>query len=114
MPHYRFVRYIASFLVVIVSAGCRGADSDVPKLNPVHGKITLDGQALSNARVSFAPDKGSSSGAITDAEGKYELHHRSGELGAVAAAHAVELSTDLEGTRTPAAEKVPLKYNAQT
>ncbi len=69
---------------------------------------------MPNARVSFNPVTGPSSAAVTDTDGKYVLINKSGELGAVAETHAIDISTDLEGTHKLGAEKVPPKYNTPT
>ena len=52
-----------------VLAGCGG-----PKLLPVSGVVTLDGQPVAGAGVMFLPaDKGPATGGTTDATGKFEL-----------------------------------------
>src|SRR5690606_2175471 len=91
--------------------GCGGLAENLPEFNPVTGTVRLDGQPLPNARVAFLPETGPASGAITDDAGKYELRHKSGEMGAVAGTHRVEITTDLDGTGVPGAEKVLAKYN---
>jgi hypothetical protein len=107
------VRWIPSVLLLLLVVGCGGAGGD-PKLNPVQGKVTLDGQPLPNAIVSFIPAKGPPSGAITDADGKYEMRFKSGAVGAVVGTHSVTISTDMDGNAAPGAEKVPPRYNKDT
>jgi hypothetical protein len=102
-----------SILLLTFIGGCGGGVAD-PKLVPVQGKVTLDGQPLPNAIVSFIPDKGPPSGAITDAEGKYEMRFKSGAHGAVVGTHSVTISTDMNGTSAPGAEKVHIRYNKET
>lgn len=94
-------------------AGC-GTSEKLPDLGQVHGAVTLDGAPLANARVSFSPDVGPPSAAVTDAEGKYVLRSKVGTAGAALGSHKVEISTDLNGTMRPEDEKVPAKYNRQT
>jgi hypothetical protein len=102
-------RICFGIVLLTVTSGCGGVDQ--PKLNPVRGKVTLDGQPLANAIVSFIPDKGPPSGAITNSEGKYEMRFKSGGQGAVTGVHAVTISTDMDGNGSPGAEKVPQQYN---
>ena len=71
-----------------VSAGCgkRG-----PKLAEVTGKVTLDGQPVANALVTFVPVDGSiTSAGFTDANGIYRLGCHLGE-GAVIGQHRVSV-----------------------
>jgi hypothetical protein len=102
-------------LLPLSFGGCSGGGGGkLPDLAPVTGKVTLDGQPLGNAVVSFVPQKGAASGGVTDAEGKYVLRYRDGTPGAALGQHQVLISTDLEGEMTAAAEKVPKKYNANS
>jgi hypothetical protein len=103
----------SSVICLLMLAGCSGG-APVPKLNSVTGRVTLDGEPLAEAIVSFIPDKGPPSGAITDDEGKYVLKFKTGDVGAVAGEHTVTISTDLEGTNRPEDERVPEQYNKQT
>ena len=58
---------LAAMLVML--AGCGG-----PKLLPVSGVVTLDGQPVAEAGVMFLPvEKGQATGGTTDATGKFEL-----------------------------------------
>lgn len=99
-------------LFVAAMAGCGGSQEKLPQLVPVHGKVTLDGQPLANANISFLPPTGPSSAALTNDAGVYVLMNKSGAPGAVAGLHAVIITTDLLGARTKEAEKVPAKYNS--
>ena len=63
-------------LVALCLSGC--GSSEGYTLVPVSGTITLDGQPLAGASVSFQRSGGEAtvgpgSGAVTDASGKYEL-----------------------------------------
>jgi hypothetical protein len=90
----------------------------------VTGKITVGGQPLANALVTFTPAEGSPSFARTDAEGKYNLiwssqRGRSIE-GAQIGDHTVTITTFQPGNPTakPAQpevpEKVPYKYREES
>ena len=105
---------VATLAMMVLLVGCSDAPTDLPKLGKVSGVVTLNGKPLPNAIVSFIPFKGAPSAAITDAEGKYVLHYKNGELGAAIGEHRVEVSTDLEGTKKKGDEKVPANYNTQT
>jgi len=63
------------FLVLVTILGCsKGGDSNVPKIT---GSVSLDGQPLADARLSFVPEvadgKREPGGTTTDASGKFEI-----------------------------------------
>lgn len=67
------LRFSAVALSCFLLVGCGGGG---PKLVPVDGKVTLDGKALANKTIMFAPQpgtQGSGAGGTTDAEGNYKL-----------------------------------------
>jgi hypothetical protein len=55
--------------LLMAAAGCGSGRGTVP----VEGIVTLDGQPLENAAVSFVPAKGRPATAQTDAAGKFKL-----------------------------------------
>jgi hypothetical protein len=62
---------LAVFLLALATAGC-GSQYD---LHPVTGKVTLDGNPLENAVVTFqSVSGGTSASGTTDASGVYSLH----------------------------------------
>ena len=92
--------------------GCGGPYA---KLGRVSGKVTLGGQPLTDAVVTFSPvATGSPSSGKTDSEGKYVLLYVRKVKGAESGEHDVTISTFQEGDAdagTPEIpEKVPLKY----
>jgi hypothetical protein len=99
--------------MVLLCAGCGSGEKPLD-LGEVKGTVTLDGQPLAKAVVAFNPEKGPSSGAITDETGKYVLVNKNGKRGAMIGKHKVEISTDLDGTNLPKNEKVPPQYNRAT
>ena len=107
------------FAAVLASAGCGGGgDSNVGK---VSGTVTLDGQPLPNALVTFTPKVGGSpSYGRTDESGEYELSYTRDQQGAVIGEHTVTITTydagdpDEEPPLPAVPEKVPTKYNLQT
>ena len=103
---------------------------------PVSGKVTLNGQPLADARITFQSigsekEQGPGSATTTDAEGKFTLTTAEGSRGATVGKHQVRISTLKmnEDKRTEDAgflrrasnpanvlvpEKVPLKYGRES
>lgn len=84
-------------LIVLCLSGC--GSSEGYTLVPVSGTITLDGQPLAGASISFQRAGGEAtvgpgSGAVTDAGGKYELKTAEVESrpGAVVGMHVVRIT----------------------
>ena len=108
-------------LLAIGVVGCGGSEFD---LAPVSGVVTLNGEPLANARVSFQPrrsgdavNSGPASYATTDERGHFQLHAIDGSIGAVVGTHDVTVSTFLanpdrsvEQVRIVAKERVPRQY----
>jgi hypothetical protein len=89
-------------LLILVIAGCaRG-----PRIVPVSGTITLDGQPVKDAAVMFMlnPDNRIATG-ITDAAGRYSLSTHPAGNGAFEGTHTVTVSLYRDesspGTNTP-------------
>lgn len=103
-------------LVLLVS-GCGGIE-----YFPVTGKVTLDGEPLPDAVVSFMPDdeQGVPSLGVTDGGGVYTLRQTAELVGAPAGKYTVRVTTYREGK--PEAdppipgvpEKVSAEYNVRT
>lgn len=112
--------HIRWVLLISIAVGCSGSESYNPELGNVTGTVTLDGKPLPAAVVTFIPKVDPSvklapvSGAVTDSNGKYTLKFKNGKDGALPGTHSIQISTDLEGTKDPANEKVPRKYNTRT
>jgi hypothetical protein len=104
----RFSACATCFLLVLV-CGC--SRSDRPPLAPVAGTVTLDGQPLAKAAVTFRPAAGRASRGFTDEEGHYELIYIRDIRGAKVGSHTVIISTRRE---TVTEEMVPEIYNKQT
>jgi hypothetical protein len=115
-------RSIATVLAyaAVIFAGC--GSSQPSNVGHVSGKVSLEGQPLADAVVTFSPvkDGGSSALGRTDSSGNYELSYASGVEGAELGENRVSVSTFDEGDpdgdppRPKVLEKVPVKYNAQT
>jgi hypothetical protein len=110
--------------VFVLALGCSSS-----KLAPVSGTVTLNGQPLANAGVSFQPiaksgmDAGVGASGKTDDKGEYTLTASTGQKGATLGENRVLISAstqDLENTdarprRGPAIkDKVPKRYNEET
>jgi len=68
--------------IVLTLSGCI-SQSDQPPIAPVTGNVKLAGKPLAGAMVQFHPSYGRPSGAITDAEGAYDLTYKPRVKGAV-------------------------------
>ena len=64
-------------LMLAIARGCGGGrDPSLPDLMPVSGTVTLDGEPLANALITFLPvgsTRGQSCYGVTDPSGRYEL-----------------------------------------
>ena len=101
-----------ALLALSALTGCGGAGV---KLGKVIGKVSLAGQPLPDALVTFSPVAGGSPSAGKTAEdGTYTLVYAKNVNGALIGEHTVTISTfrdALEDPPTPAVpEKVPFKY----
>ena len=113
-------RLAACFALIVLGliVGC-GGGADI---GAVTGTVTMDGQPLEGASVVFVPAVGGRpAGAMTDAEGKFELNFSGGRKGTLPGKNKVMISTAADpsetedGTPIPAKkETVPSKYNATT
>lgn len=108
-------------------AGCSNADYD---LAPVSGIVTLYGEPLVNATVSFEPQGGQDKAVVgpgsigeTDEAGRYALETFRDEYGAVVGRHTVRISTyksrfkDIRNSdeiEVVSIEHVPWHYNRNT
>ncbi|TWT31597.1 carboxypeptidase-like regulatory domain-containing protein [Blastopirellula retiformator] len=105
------------------SFGCSG-DSIDPEYKPVTGTVTLDGQPLANAQVSFVPFEAGSSGAgFTDQDGVYRLYYAARRPGAKMGENKVFITkekplTSKRGEFSRMSESdlelLPARYNRRT
>lgn len=118
---------VLTLVSIVGVAGCGGGSGF--KVVPVSGTVTLDGEPLANATVTFlpqatgAPDAGPASVGETDASGKFTLKTGGGEIGAVVASHQVMITTvkdagagaeDDNVYAEAEPERVPARYNSAT
>ena len=110
----------ASVVLAILLAATHGCNrAGGPPLGKVSGVVTLDGQPLADAIVTFAPPTGRPSQGITGSDGRYTLAYTADEQGAMVGDHVVRISTDRYVERPGGAveqmvEKVPAKYHAES
>ena len=98
---------------VVWSVGC--GHGDRPPLGDVQGTVTLDGQPLARAKVTFRPVAGGrTSYAFTDENGHYRLNFLRDIKGAIPGSHKVQIykaATDSEESRE---NLVPARYNKES
>ena len=117
----------ALFVLVALAAAAQFAGCARPSANivPVSGKVTLDGQPLVGANITFQPitdkaataNSASGSFAKTDAEGKFTLELITPEQpGALVGKHRVTIATAVfaeaadDDLKLAEPEKVPARY----
>jgi hypothetical protein len=103
LPNHRFACWLSIAMGMTVT-GCGG-----PELVPVSGTITLDGDPLADAYVTFEPVEGTLelvSTGITDEAGRYTL--ACGEQpGALPGMHRIQLTTVAPGSHTDELSVLP-------
>jgi hypothetical protein len=111
------LRCLALALASLLIVGC-GSGSDLAK---VKGKVTLGGQPLEDATVTFQPtsEGGAPSAGQTDAKGRYTLMFTFDTPGVQPGEHSVSIQTagtdfDDQGNEIELPERVPAKYNSTT
>ncbi len=100
---------VVYFVFIVSLTACGGGGIAPPELGPVTGKITLDGAPLTDASVTFMPEKVRASSSMTDSDGKYELVYIRDEKGAAIGPHKVVVSKLINEK-----EVIPEKYNTET
>ena len=104
-----------ALLAACLLAGCSSKPADVPELGQVTGTITLDGQPLEGAAITFEPDAGTLSVGTTDETGHYELAFSKDYPGAILGTHTVRLSKMGEpGSPNDTENQIPAKFNANS
>ncbi len=115
-PALQSIVGLGALLALCVWTGCGGTSG--PDLGRVSGTVTLGGNPLPDALVTFDPEgEGSPSTATTDASGRYELMYTADRKGAIVGKHKVTVSTfrqqsNPDGTTTMIPEKVPAEYTS--
>lgn len=112
--------------VCLTFSGC--SSSDQPELGQVNGVVTLDGEPLIGAVVTFMPTAGRPATGTTDENGSYELTYIRDTRGTKVGTNKVSISmgegtedeAELEGDDADQSKlkngpvSVPAKYNTKT
>jgi hypothetical protein len=110
-------------LLLFWLAGCSPGPYQIA---PVSGRVTLNGQPLAHASVTFQPlsvgrnqNPGPGSGGFTDADGRYTLRLIGAETwGAVVGKHLVRITRTPQDSsaddRPKRLKDLPAKYNKKT
>lgn len=119
----RWPQVVVSFAAcgAFLAVGCGKPVAPPPPLGVVAGSVTLDGQPLPKASLSFVPTgpQGHGSNGVTNDAGRYELTYDGSHGGAVIGSHRVEIRTggegyDKDGNFFETKERLPAKYHVQT
>ena len=107
-PACTFLLLTAAFSLLLGCSGNKG-----PQTAPVMGKVTLNGQPLEGANVTFIAD-GAPRAAIgtTDAQGVYRLTTFKSNDGAVLGQHKVTVVMPVKNTAEMSAETPDAAYGA--
>lgn len=108
----RSARLVGLMLLAVLQSGCGGSGVEV---EPVTGRVTLDGVPLAGARIRFQPEAsgGSPSYGAADSEGNYVLAYKRDQPGALIGWHTVSVE---RGGHDDSANKskpqpLPARYN---
>ncbi len=105
-------------IVLLLATGCQRRPAGQPEVGQVTGKITLDGEPLTDGIVYFIPPEGRSSVGNTDKNGVYVMGYLPKVLGARLGKHKVVIKTYWPDETSPealsAVDKIPKKYNSET
>lgn len=106
---------------VMLSLSACGSNYKGPKLGEVIGTVTVDGNPIDGAEVTFQPSGARMSVASTDADGKYRMRFTMDKYGAAVGAHRVMITTARtasggEGVPEVKARKelLPAKYHSKS
>lgn len=108
---------ITSLVVIglVLLAGCGPQSEGLPDLAPVTGTVTMDGEPLPNASVTFEASGGATAYATTDADGKYELNYIRSNKGAGIGKNTVRIATATDAPPSPGwRDPIPRIYNERT
>ncbi len=104
--------------VAITAAGCSGGQYE--NLGEVSGTITLDGEPLKHAVITFQPTGGRPAYGKTGEDGKYTMMYTGSQAGATVGMNTVTITNGGEkrdeetGKVWFQKEEVPAKYNSKT
>ena len=87
VERYYFV--VACVVAAFTGSGCSNNPANYPEVASVVGTVTLDGNPLEGASITFAPQSGRSSSGVTDSSGRYSLNYTGSIRGAMLGSHRV-------------------------
>lgn len=96
-------------LALAFLAGCGGGDSDAPKLAPAAGIVQFKGSPVTDAMITFYPEKGPVAIGRTDAKGAFQVK-TNGQLGAVIGKNRVTVSSVDAAAETPPMDGNEIKH----
>jgi hypothetical protein len=90
--------HLCLLMLIGLGVGCNKSGQDVA---PVSGRVTLDGQPLQFAIVTFQPEGKSAASGGTDKDGHYELLYKRGIMGAPVGMNRISILLDVEQAHRP-------------
>jgi hypothetical protein len=109
----RLLSVLGCMLLAWSAWGCSRGDG--PELAVVRGIVSLDGEPITNASVTFWLGTGRPSVGVTDASGRYELRFTVNQTGALIGEHRVYISTATpQQDDTTPTERIPAKFNVKS
>lgn len=92
---------------------------DGPPLGKVSGVLSIEGEPIEKATITFTHVNGRTAFARTDADGFYELNFSDGRAGAMLGENAISMETgragsDEQGNFVEYPETLPPKYNVES
>lgn len=100
---------------VVAVTGCNPKPKGMPDLAPVTGTVTLDGQPLSTATISFSTPDGQVSVGGLDGNGRYEMRYSGPYKGAAVGPNTVSIKTRTDHPVGPNwKDPIPAKYNTKS
>jgi hypothetical protein len=108
-----FSLLLHSLLFALLLAGCTKANKEI---SPVSGTVTLDGNPLAHASVTFQPKNGGRpSYGVTNDRGHYVLEYSLKELGAKIGPCTVKVTTlsRTDDGKLHSKEHVPKRYDTK-
>lgn len=110
------------FMILFAMVGLVGCFSNKPDLDfgEVNGKVTLNGEPLSDATVRFQPEFGRPSYGRTNQSGEYTMLYMGEAWGALVGNNSVAITTEnqiedqITGKTSFVREFLPKKYHSET
>jgi hypothetical protein len=105
------IHHHLAIIAVVCAATISGCGLQTGSFAPVSGVVTMDGQPLPGAHVSFQPqgkteNPGPGSVGIADSAGRFELKTPRNDIGAVPGPHTVRISAPEGHPPLPEAQSV--------